>query len=406
MIEDYFILSLRNLIRRKLRSWLTMIGIFIGITALVSLISLGQGLRSSVEDQFSKLGTDKIIITPGSFSSGPPGTSLVKLSNHDLAIIKKVSNVDNAAPMTFRTLNIEFNKRKQSLIVIGMPTDEKEKQILKEARSISILEGRELKNGDSKKVIIGYDLSYNDKLFGKIIKLGDSIIISGKTFKVVGVVDKVGNPLQDKVSYLTIEDDEIISGKKDQYDFIYARTIKNIKPDDVADKIKKDMRHDRNEKEGQESFSVETLQNIGNVFGNILLIVQAVIIGIASISVLVGGVGIMNTMYTSVLERTREIGVMKAIGAKNSDIMIIFLIESGLLGLVGGIIGILLGIGISKSVELIASAALGSSLIKAEFPLYLIIGSLLFSFIIGTLSGALPAYQASKLRPIEALRYE
>ena len=113
----------------------------------------------------------------------------------------------------------------------------------------------------------------------------------------------------------------------------------------------------------------------------------------------------MNTMYTAVLERTREIGVMKAIGAKNSDVMLIFLIESGMLGLVGGLIGILIGIGISKTVEIIASKFIGG-LLKAYFPWYLIAGALIFSFLIGTISGVMPAMQASKMKPVDALRYE
>ncbi len=406
MIKDFFLLALRNLVRRKLRSWLTMIGIFIGITALVSLISLGQGLKVAVNEQFVKLGTDKIIVSPGSFGSGPPGSSLVKLSNHDLNIIKKIQGIEGVSPMTFRTVNIEFNKRKKSLVLHGISPKNSEYKIIKEGHSIDLLKGRDLKPGDSKKVIVGYDFNYNNKLFKKIVNLGDNIIIEGESFKIIGIIKKTGSPIEDKVSYITLEDDEDISGKKDQYDFIYAKTIKNIKPDLLANKIKKELRKDRNEKEGEESFSVETLENIGNIFNNILFIVQAVIMGIASISIIVGGVGIMNTMYTSVLERTKEIGVLKSIGAKNSDILIIFLIESGMLGIIGGLIGIILGISLSKSVEIIASKIFGSNLIRAEFSLYLIIGALLFSFLIGMLSGLLPAYQASKLRPVEALRYE
>ncbi|MAG45579.1 MAG: ABC transporter permease, partial [Nanoarchaeota archaeon] len=120
---------------------------------------------------------------------------------------------------------------------------------------------------------------------------------------------------------------------------------------------------------------------------------------------IVGGIGIMNTMYTSVLERTREIGIMKSIGAKNSDILTLFLIESGILGLVGGGIGIILGIGFSKLVEAAAKAG-GYGMIQVSFPLPLIIGTLMFSFVVGALSGILPARQASKLQPVDALRYE
>ncbi|MCK4589887.1 MAG: ABC transporter permease, partial [Nanoarchaeota archaeon] len=123
------------------------------------------------------------------------------------------------------------------------------------------------------------------------------------------------------------------------------------------------------------------------------------------ISLLVGGVGIMNTMYTSVLERTNEIGVMKAIGAQNKDILAIFLFESGFLGLMGGIIGVLIGVGIGKLVEF-GAAMQGLDILKASFPWYLIVGALLFSFLVGAISGVAPARQASKMKPVEALRYE
>ncbi len=140
-------------------------------------------------------------------------------------------------------------------------------------------------------------------------------------------------------------------------------------------------------------------------FQVILNIIQIFLIGIAAISLVVGGIGIMNTMYTSVLERTKEIGIMKSIGAKNSDILIIFLIESGILGLIGGLIGIILGMSFSKLIELGAKLA-GYGMIQVSFPLLLILGTLLFSFLIGTISGVLPARQASKLKPVDALRYE
>jgi len=141
-------------------------------------------------------------------------------------------------------------------------------------------------------------------------------------------------------------------------------------------------------------------------FSNIFGIVQGVLVGIAAISLLVGGIGIMNTMYTSVLERTKEIGTMKAIGAKNSDILQIFLFESGLLGLVGGAIGVALGAGLGKGVQYAAAILLDSDLLQASITLPLVLGALTFSFLIGSLSGIFPAMQAAKLKPADALRYE
>ncbi|MBW2996880.1 FtsX-like permease family protein, partial [Candidatus Woesearchaeota archaeon] len=152
-------------------------------------------------------------------------------------------------------------------------------------------------------------------------------------------------------------------------------------------------------------FTVSTTDDYMETFGIVLTVVQIVLIGIAAISLLVGGVNIANTMYTSVLERTNEVGIMKAIGARNSDVFLLFLIESGILGVVGGIAGIAVGIGLSKLVAFVAASA-GWTFIQTLFPWYLTIGALLFSFAVGAISGTLPAYQASKLKPVDALRYE
>jgi putative ABC transport system permease protein len=180
---------------------------------------------------------------------------------------------------------------------------------------------------------------------------------------------------------------------------------KGFDPDKVAGDIKKYLRKSRGQKEGEEDFTVQTSEQLAESFSTVFTIVQVVLIGLASISLLVGGIGIMNTMFTSVLERTREIGVMKAIGARNSDIMKIFLIEAGLLCTIGGGIGIILGIGISKLIQYVAAQA-GMGIIQAYFPWYLIVGALAFSFLVGTLSGIFPARRAAKLKPVDALRYE
>ena len=187
---------------------------------------------------------------------------------------------------------------------------------------------------------------------------------------------------------------------------LYVQIKPGFSPEQVAENIKKELRKERNEKEGEETFSIQTFKQLLETFQNVFAVVQGVLVGIAAISLIVGGIGIMNTMYTSVLERTKEIGTMKAVGARNSDILTIFLIESGLLGLIGGAIGIMIGVGLGKGAEYVASVALGVSLFRASFPLWLIFGALLFSFLIGSFSGLLPALQASKMKPVDALRYE
>ena len=187
---------------------------------------------------------------------------------------------------------------------------------------------------------------------------------------------------------------------------LIAKVSAGVKPLAGAEKIEKALRKSRNVEEGQEDFSVQTTEELMETYNDILNIVNIVLIGIAAISLLVGGIGIMNTMYTAVIERTKEIGIMKAIGARNSSIMILFVIESGILGALGGAIGVAIGMAFSKLVEVIATAALQTALLQAYFPWYLIVGSLAFAFIVGTISGLLPARQAALLKPVDALRYE
>ena len=175
---------------------------------------------------------------------------------------------------------------------------------------------------------------------------------------------------------------------------------------EVADRIERKLFKSRDVDEKTRDFIILTPEEILETFGMILNIITGFLVGVAAISLLVGGIGIANTMYTSVLERTKEIGVMKAIGAKNSDVLLIFIIESGLLGLVGGIIGVVFGFGIAQFIEFVGTKQLGLAILQVSTPLYLFVGSLAFAFLTGAVSGALPAWQASKTNPVEALRYE
>ena len=189
----------------------------------------------------------------------------------------------------------------------------------------------------------------------------------------------------------------------EEMSMIFARVKPGSIPSDVAEDVEKALRKDHNVKEGQEDFIVATAEQMIEGFNNILLVVQAVLVGIAAISLIVGGIGITNTMYTSVVERTREIGIMKAVGAKNSDIVSIFLMESAMLGFFGGMLGILIGLSVSKAVE-IAAVYAGVSVLKAYFGYELVVGALVFSMVVGVVSGVLPAKSAAKLNPVDALR--
>jgi len=402
MKAEFFTLSINTLKRRKLRSWLTMLGIFIGIATLVSLVSLGQGLEEAVQEQFSQLGTDKLIIEPkGTF--GGLQTSTVTLTKRDSEVVERVLGVKESTGLLFKTAIIEFNEQIHSHFAFGIPTDEKNK-LAKEFFFFKIEEGRDLRKGDKNKVVLGQQYKDPD-LFDKKITLRDKIIINGEEFKIVGFYKTVGNTQDD--SSVTISEDAFreLYNLSDEFDIIVAKVDQGSNPRQVADRVEKELRNFRDVKEGKEDFTVSTAEEFLETFQEILNIITVFLLGIASISLFVGGVGIMNTMYTSVVERTQEIGVMKAIGARNIDIASLFMIESGLLGMAGGSIGVVLGFAVAKGIELLV-ASTGNTILQTKISLTLIIGALLFSFIVGTVSGVLPAIRASKLPPTEALRYE
>ncbi|MFC1648217.1 ABC transporter permease [Nanoarchaeota archaeon] len=403
MLEDYFRLAFNGLRQRRLRSWLTMLGIFIGIAAVVSLISLGQGLQMAIMSQFVALGGNSITVQTRGGGFGPPGTlSATNITTNDMREVDSVSGVDRVFGRLVRTGKVDFNDKTRFLYIGSMPIKPEDRDFIYEFRDMHIQDGRFLDPGDGYKVVIGN--KYNvDTVFDRTINVGDKVRIQERTFDVVGVLERTGSPEVNIALFVNEGPLRDIFGVKDEYDVLLALTSEGQDVSLVADSIKKRLRNYRDVDEGKEDFTVETSEELVQTFSTIIQIVQIVLIGIAGISLFVGGVGITNTMYTAVLERTREIGIMKAIGARNRNILMLFLIESGMLGMAGGIVGIALGILLSKIVEWVALSA-GFDLVQAYFPWYLILGALAFSFAVGSLSGLAPARRASRMNPVEALR--
>ena len=405
MIKDYFRLAYKNTKQRKLRSWLTMIGIFIGIAAVVALIALSEGMQVAIQEQFSQLGSDKLIVQSAESSFGPPGTGVTHpLTKDDKKVVEQAKGVKISVGRLLRSVEIKFNDQVKFAYAGTVPDNNNldEWNLVYEANDNEIESGRLLKRGDNYKVMVGY--SFYDNFFKKSVNVRDKLTIEGQKFEVVGVLKKRGNPLQDSAIVMPEQALKEILSIGDEYDLIALQVNDETEISAVEDRLKADLRQQRNVEEGKEDFSVQTPGSIVATLTTILSIVQGVLVGIAAISLLVGAIGIMNTMYTAVLERTREIGIMKATGAQGSQISWLFLIESGFLGFFGGFIGVSLGIIISKTVEFVAFQVFGSFLIKAELAPSLLIGALVFSFLVGSLSGLLPARQAAKLTPVEAFR--
>ena len=404
MIFDYFLIAYRGIKRRKIRSWLTMLGIFIGIAAVISLIGLGEGLRMGITSQFGFLGSDILTIQSKGLDYGIPGSGAIVPLTKDLA--KKLSNINNVETAFNRYItaqNVEFNNQMIIGAIVSIPPG-KDKKIAYEMLNLKADKGRLLKDIDNKKIIIGNNF-LNDKIFGKAVQVGDSLKINNIKFEIVGIFEKKGNFMLDQGIAMNTNDlINKLNIDEDKVNIIAIKVKDENKIEKTQQDIEKELRKLRNVKKGEEDFTIESPQKTLESLNSALFAVQLFIYIIAIISLLVGGIGIMNTMYTAVIERTKEIGIMKSIGAKNSGIFTIFFIESGLMGTVGGLVGIGIGSAVAYGLAFIGRKLLGQELIQAHISLTLIIGALLFSFILGTLFGILPAMNASKLQPVESIR--
>jgi len=404
MIKDYFFLAFGNLKHRGLRSWLTILGVFIGIAAVVALISLGNGLQEAITGQFASLDVDKLIIENSGTGFGPPGSTVIKkLNEHDLDLIKSVVGVDEVIPRLVRVVKVDYNKESSFEYITNIPENKKHIDIILDSFNVKLEEGRFLTESDRGKIVLGNGFT-DANIFGKEIRVGTKLNIREKDFEVIGILEKGSSFQINNVIFMPEEDLKHLLDIDDEIDLIVVQVRNKGEIQSIANEIERKLRDDRNLKVGEEDFSVQTpLQAVAGV-NTVLNIVNLIVVGIAGISLLIGGIGIANTMYTSVLERTREIGVMKSIGARNRDIMFIFLIESGMLGLVGGIVGALFGLGLALLISNLAGNFLGGVglLVQVSYPL--LFAAIGFSFLIGVLSGLIPAYQASKLNTVDALR--
>ena len=403
MIQDSFNLALKNSRKRRLRSWLTMVGIIISVAIIFILISLSIGLQNAVTEQFEILGGDKFFIQPKGQLGPPQAGASVQLTKDDLKIVERTSGVKEATYITIGNGEIEFNKEKRFFIVAGIPPDGM--KLYTSSGSLEVEEGKNIGKGDIGKIVIGNHYKTKN-IFSKPVKAGDKFLINGKEFEVQGIFALIGNPDDDRNIIMLSDDFEELFGSGDRVDTIVVQINDGENINDIANSVERKLQRFRNVDDKTQDFTILTPEELLATFQTVLSVITLFLFGVAAISLIVGAINITNTMYTSVLERYKEIGIMKAIGAQNKDILSIFLIESGLLGLVGGVMGVIFGFGVSKLIEYIAVQQLGTKLLQAAAPLYLIIGCLAFAFLTGAISGLWPAWNASKVSAVDAIRYE
>ncbi len=389
MLLDQLILALRNIKEKGARSWLTIIGIFIGIAAVVALISITQGLAESVEAEFEAAGTDTITVYAGMMGIGD------FIDEDHVEVIEGVRGTKDVEYLIMDIMDVRFKDETETTFVWGASDG-----LLEDIPQFDIEEGREIRERESGVAVIGNTVY--PEVFEETVRLRDNLEIKDRNYRVVGRLERIGMPTDDESIMIPLRDAQDALNARGEVSMIYVVAESAAGVSEVADNIEEALEEEMDEDE----FTVQTMESILQAVDSVLSMIQAIFVGVAGISLFVGGVGIMSTMYTSVLEKTRDIGIMKAVGARNENIMTIFLFESGLLGLTGGVLGVIMGLSIAKGGEYLIHEMYGLDMLRVSVSPELIIGALTFSFIVGTLSGVLPARKAAGLNPVDALRAE
>jgi len=403
-VSEYFKIALRNLKTRRLRSLLTVLGIVIGVFLIISLLSLSEGLKATINQQLQALGGEMVMVMPGGdediFSSMMFGGA--KLEKEDIDAIKKSDGVETVLGYSFTGTPARYEEETKQIAIAGLSPWRESLEIMTIFQGWEVTEGRWPVKDDE--VLVGFQVA--NGTFSKKVKPGTDIIIKGRRLEVVGTLKSLGSKQDDSIVYMSMDKYQDLTGeKKGTASYAMAKLEEGADENEVAESIEEALQKTRKRRFGtsEEDFSVITSEKMGDIAGNILGIIQLVIVLFAGVAIVVGGIGITNSMFTSVRERTREIGIMKAIGAKNSAILYIFLIEAGVVGLVGGVGGTILGGILAKGVEIYGQAH-PIFYLQASVTPGLVIFGLVFSFSVGCLAGLFPARAASKLKPVEALR--
>jgi len=395
--KEFLRMAFNSIKERKLRSSLTVLGIVIGIAAIVSLVSVGEGMRLTVTEVLEQFGPNKILILPQMQMGFGPSAIGEPLKEKDLNDIRRIRGVSIAVPILYRTMPVEYKGEMQTLSVSGVDTKESRLFFL-DIQAFDLEKGRFFRAGDKQVAVIGHSVVYD--IFAEDVKLRDKLKIKDVSVDVIGMLKEIGNRQDDTMVIIPLDTLREITGEKDEITMILAKVDDASKVDAIAEEIQSKLDNTH----GEKTFMVMTTAQITERVGQVTSTISLVLGGIAAISLAVAGIGIANTMLMSVMERTREIGTMKAIGATNADVMKIFLIESALIGLFGGVIGCLVGVGMAKAIRAV-SIYYGIRIQTAVTP-QLLLFSFGFSVLVGIVFGLWPARRAAKLSPIEALRYE
>ncbi len=443
MIRDYLRLSMKSLRHRSLRSWLTVLGIVVGVAAVVALIAIGEGMQRSVEKQFETIGYNTVIVLPAPegagdrLAEGAPAAEGVgqgqvggrlggmmggfmgmrggagEASPVDMTALEALPMVVAAGAQRTETAMVTSEGMDgQGFLRLSGMTPSMPESFPGYFGGYVIAKGRTFTDEDLHVVVLGASVA-NDLVVG----VGDHIVIETTPFEVIGIL---GQPDEEGRGGFTIGNMRNslfvpIAALENLYEGVGTITQALVEVTDGTGIEQASQLIRAAFTQAGTPVMTTTASELSAQIKGVLSSLNMTLSAIAGISLLVGAIGVMNTMYMSVLERTREIGIMKAVGAKDRDVLGLFLIESSVLGIVGGVLGILLGAGISGLAGRFISGSLtlgavsrmaGSAGLQPAFSAWLICAALGLSLVLGALAGVLPARRGAKLPPVKALRYE
>ncbi|MCK5044793.1 ABC transporter permease, partial [Candidatus Parcubacteria bacterium] len=360
--------------------------------------------KTTINQQLQAMGGEMVMVMPG--GEEDILTSMMfggaKLEKEDIEAIKKAKGVDEVLGISYTGTVARYKDESKQIAMCGYEPWKEGLDILSIFQGWSLTEGRWPSKGNQ--LLIGQYVA--NETFSKKVKAGSEMTIKGKKFEVAGILDSLGSRQDDSMVYMDMKVYQELTGeKRGSAAYAMVKLEEGADENIVKTEIESSLEETRKRRADTDvaDFSVITSEKMSEITGTILGIIEVVIIGFASIAILVGGIGITNSMFTSIRERTKEIGIMKAIGAKNSAILSIFLIEAGIVGILGGLGGVLLGSILAKAIDYYGQANPTFYFTTTISP-WMIIFAIIFSFSIGCLAGFFPARAAAKLKPVEALR--
>jgi putative ABC transport system permease protein len=398
-LSDLYLLVSKNILEKKKRTFLTVSGIIIGIFTFTFFIFVSQGLSNAISEQFSSLGVNVLVVQPAGSGQGGPGSISSSLTRTDMNKIKQVvRGYDYIVGQVFYSAQYEFSRQKSVLTTIAFENENLEK--VQEELKTEPLIGRPLKPSDTGVVYLGYKVA-NEGFKDKKVTIGTSIKVEGKSFRVIGIGKEKGDLFLDNSIIMNIDDvRDLAELENDEFTVIRISLLEGTDADLMQQKIETKLNPNNDEKRVSITSPKQAIEQFDQIIGVLNLIIGFV----SSIALFVGGINVMNTMYSNISERVNEISVMKALGATSSDIRNIFLVESSALGLFGAFIGFLLSFGLAKFLGIVLTN-IGYNVpiyFELTFFIQVVIVTALFTMLFGTY----PALKAATINPADNLRDE